>query len=365
MNIFFIGYSLEKDAGGIENYTYTILKYLQECGHNILVYTKNNNCDDFENIELKGIKFLDRFLLGKRIAKKINANQKDIDLYLCGHLNLVDHMEKIVDSNKNYDLFVYGIDSWAGRFKKKHKTLKKLNRVISISSFTSNQIIKQGFGGEIIYIPPVIDANKYLESESQTFNNQLKKDKIHIITVGRLSKEEQYKGHDIVIKALNILKNKGISNIQYNIVGKGNDKKRLEELVSKLSLEDIVKFYGFVEDEELKKLYHSSDIFVMPSNVSLNPQKPEGEGFGIVFIEAGATGLPLVGPETGGSMDIIDDGINGLTCNPTSPKDVSEKLLKLINDEELRIKLGQNAQRKVLNNFTHDHLQKYIDPLVK
>jgi len=362
MNIFYLGYSLQESSGGIENYTFTILEYLQKQGHNIYVYTVNGQNKKFSNISFKKNKYIDRFFLGKRVASKLSTNNVTMDLYLCGHLYLAKHMEQIVkNTNSTYDLFVYGIDCWAGRFEQRLTKLKHLNKIISISSFTSEQIKKQGFKGEIVYVPPVLNTDKFPDLDIEKDSSR-----VNFITVGRLSSLEQYKGHDKVIEAVDILVNKfNIKNIQYRIVGKGDDKERLEDKVKSLNLNNYVKFYGFVLDSELPKVYAQSDVFIMPSNVSLDPAKPEGEGFGIVFTEAAMYELALIGPNSGGSTDIIDDGINGLECNPLSAEDIAEKMKTLVESEHLRNKFGKKAKEKVLKNFTLNQLDKYLDRVIK
>ena len=195
MNIFYLGYSLDRSSGGIENYTFTVLDYLQQQGHNIYVYTVKDETKKFKTISLRKNKYIDKLLIGRRLAKKLKDNKIEIDLFLCGHLFLAKHMEEIVRKDNNiYNLFVYGIDCWAGKFKQKAKKFKHLDKVISISSFTSEQIIKQGFKNEIVYLPPVIDKSIF-----PNINIKKKDNIIRFITVGRLSSEEQYKGHDKVI----------------------------------------------------------------------------------------------------------------------------------------------------------------------
>lgn len=350
-----------ESSGGIENYTITVLNYLQEKGHNVYVYTLHGYNNKFSNIRLKKYKFIDRFLLGKRISFHIIKNNIKFDLYLCGHLFLAKYMEQIVkDANASYELFVYGIDCWAGRFEQRLPKLKHLNKVISISTFTSNQIKKQGFQDEIVYLPPVVNIDKFPE-----FDIEKDISRISFLSVGRLSSIEKYKGHDKVIEAINILVNKyNIYNLYYRIVGKGDDKHRLENIVNRFNLNNYVKFYGFVSDEELPRIYAQSDVFIMPSNVSLDPKNPQGEGFGIVFIEAAMYELPLIGPYDGGSSDIIDDGINGLVCDPLSPYEIAEKMKILIENPKLSVELGKKAKVKVLENFTLNQMDNYIKKII-
>ncbi len=363
MIIFYLGYSLNEGAGGIENYSFTILNFLKSKGHTIIVHTINGKNDKFENVNFKSNQLLNKFFLGKMIGKRLRKKNEKIDLFLCGHLYLTNHMEKIVACyEKKYHLFVYGIDCWAGRFKKINRKLMFLDKVISISSFTTQQIKNQGFMGDIVYIPPVLNVLNFPKISSR----KRFCDVIKFLTVGRLSAKEKYKGHDKVIEAMHILVNQErIKNIEYNIVGKGDDLDRLKKLVSKYKIEKYVNFCGYLSDEELVKVYSNSDVFIMPSNVSLNPRKPEGEGFGIVFIEAAMYELPLMGPNIGGSTDIIENKKNGLECSPFSATDISQKMKFLIEDKNKRMEFGKNAKEKVLSNFTLDQLEKYLHDILE
>lgn len=359
--IFFIGYSLDPTGGGIERYSFTILKYLKDKGYHIFVYTfdKNDGSEEhFIRIKLKRIKFFDRFLLGHRIANLLIKEKIFPDIIICSHLFLTPITEKICEKlNKKYVLMTYGIECWAGRFELFYKNLKNLDSIISISSFTSEQLIKQGYSGEIRYLPPVIDVEKF---ESCTYERN-EESEIRFLTVGRLSASEGYKGHDKVIEAVSLLVHDyNIKHIKYRIVGKGDWMDFLKKLSKQLGVENYVEFLGYLSDEELIKVYKTSDVFIMPSRVSLNPKKPEGEGFGIVFLEAAACGLPLIGPNIGGPTDIISHMVNGLLCNPLSSEDIAEKMRYLIENESRRIEMGIRAKEIVKDKFSLQKLEDYI-----
>ena len=127
-----------------------------------------------------------------------------------------------------------------------------------------------------------------------------------LLTVSRLSAAEHYKGHDRVIAALPDLLNRH-RNLAYVIVGEGDDLPRLEGLARQADVDHAVRFIGKVSDEELPDVYRLADVFVMPG---------KGEGFGIAYLEAMASGLPVVGSEVDGSRDALLDGALGLLVDP-------------------------------------------------
>jgi phosphatidyl-myo-inositol dimannoside synthase len=117
-----------------------------------------------------------------------------------------------------------------------------------------------------------------------------------ILTVGRLAASEAYKGHDRVIEAIASGEDDGLV---YLIAGEGDDRVRLEQLASKRGIAHQVRFLGHVCAEDLPDLYRAADLYGMPSS---------GEGFGIAFLEAMASGTPAIGLAVGGACDALGDG---------------------------------------------------------
>src|SRR5262249_14775190 len=127
-----------------------------------------------------------------------------------------------------------------------------------------------------------------------------------ILTVGSLVER---KGQDMIIRALPLIAN-AVPGVSYLIVGDGPYKANLKTLVTSMGLQDRVVFTGRVSDEELPEFYALSDVFAMPSRACLDSN--DVEGFGMVFLEAGATGKPVVAGRSGGIEDAVVDGVTGL-----------------------------------------------------
>jgi len=179
-----------------------------------------------------------------------------------------------------------------------------------------------------------------------------------------LSHKEKYKGHDVVISALKIVAD-SIAGIRYRIVGTGDDESRLRALAREEGVANIVDFAGFVSDDELAFAYADCDVFVMPSRVSLDPAKPEGEGFGIVFLEAALQEKPLIGPKEGGPTDIINDGVNGYLVDPRNPQELADRIIRLARDPALCATMGRAARQTVLAKFTTAQLDEYLAPVLE
>lgn len=114
-----------------------------------------------------------------------------------------------------------------------------------------------------------------------------------IVTVGRLSPDERYKGHDRVIASLPALRQQW-PNLRYLIAGRGADRARLQSLAEGLGVMTLVQFLDLPDDADLVELYRAADVMALPST---------GEGFGIAFVEALRCGTPVTGLAVAGATD--------------------------------------------------------------
>ena len=147
------------------------------------------------------------------------------------------------------------------------------------------------------------------------------KDRTILLTLSRLSSEEQYKGHDEVIEILSELSD-NIPDIAYLICGDGDDRQRLEAKVRRLDISDRVVFTGYVPEVNKADHYRMADVFVMPGR---------GEGFGIVYLEAIACGIPVVASSLDASREAVLDGEMGEVVDPTDREDLKEGILRALN----------------------------------
>jgi phosphatidylinositol alpha-1,6-mannosyltransferase len=142
-----------------------------------------------------------------------------------------------------------------------------------------------------------------------------------LLTVGRLSASERYKGHEQVFAVLPALRAR-FPTIVHVVAGSGDDRERLESRARELAGDpEAVRFLGFVPEEDLPDLYRLADLYVMPSSQ---------EGFGIVYLEAAACGLKVVGGAGGGSGDAVADERIGVLVDPSDGKALIEAVVRLL-----------------------------------
>jgi phosphatidyl-myo-inositol dimannoside synthase len=173
-----------------------------------------------------------------------------------------------------------------------------------------------------------------------------------IMTVGRLVER---KGHDAILRALpRVLKE--IHDAVYLIVGKGPMEGRLRVLAREMGVEDRVVFCGFVPDGDLMAHYQACDVFAMPNR----EVGGDTEGFGIVFVEAGACGKPVIGGRSGGVVEVIEDGVTGFLVDPLSTQEVARALTSLLQDRDLAVRMGQAGRARVKQHYSYQRVAENI-----
>ncbi len=138
--------------------------------------------------------------------------------------------------------------------------------------------------------------------------------------------------------------------IVHVIAGDGPERARLEGLAAELRVSDRVRFLGAVDDAELPALYAAADIFVLP--IREEPDDDEVEGFGIVFCEAAAAGLPVIAGNSGGVADAVRDGETAFLVPPRDADATAAALVRLLDDAELRRAMGR-AGREAVESYYH------------
>jgi phosphatidylinositol alpha-1,6-mannosyltransferase len=163
-----------------------------------------------------------------------------------------------------------------------------------------------------------------------------------LLTIGRLVER---KGVDLVIEALPPLL-ADHPDLAYLVVGSGPREAALRRRARELGLGDRVVFAGAVPDAELPRIYNLARVFVMPSRFIR--RKATIEGFGLVYLEAGASGLPVIAGTAGGATDVVRDGENGLLVDPESPAAIGAAIRRLLEHPEEARRMGERGRALAL-----------------
>ena len=172
-----------------------------------------------------------------------------------------------------------------------------------------------------------------------------------MLTVARLV---PHKGQDMGIRALSTLA-RDFPDLRYIIVGEGHDEQRLRALAKELGVHDRVGFVGAMRDDELPEAYATSTIYLGASRVD---KEINAEGFGIAFVEAGASGVPSVAGDSGGVRSAVRDGETGVVVQPTDPDAIADAIRSLLLNPDRRKQMGRAARHAVETHYNWDRVAR-------
>jgi phosphatidylinositol alpha-1,6-mannosyltransferase len=147
--------------------------------------------------------------------------------------------------------------------------------------------------------------------------------------------------------------------VQLAIAGAGRDRERLEKHAGARA----VRFLGRVSDDDLPDLYACADVFAMCCRDRWGGM--EAEGFGIVFLEAAACGVPAVAGRSGGAHEAVVDGETGFVVPPRAVDEVRDCIALLGRDAETRVRMGAAARDRAVTEFSYERLVGLLAPLAR
>ena len=162
-----------------------------------------------------------------------------------------------------------------------------------------------------------------------------------LLTIARI--EERYKGHDVMIRALALVRAQ-VPGAQWIVIGDGSLRPGLEQMAHSYGVADSVCFLGALSDQQRNLWLRRTQLLAMPSRLPAGGFA--GEGFGIVYLEAAAYGKPVVAGNVGGAVDAVVDGETGLLVDPADAVAVAAAITRLLLDPELASRLGAAGQRR-------------------
>jgi len=205
---------------------------------------------------------------------------------------------------------------------------RQARAAIAVSAYTSDLVAATGARpADTRLIPPGVDL--------PTVTAPLPEPRPTLLTIARL--EDRYKGHDVIIRALPLIR-AAVPDVQWVVIGDGPLRSGLEHLAASHGVADATRFLGAVSDEERNSWLRRASLLAMPSR--LPDGDFAGEGFGIVYLEAGAYGKPVLAGNVAGALDAVADGESGLLVDPGDHLAVAAGATKLLRDRELAERLG-------------------------
>ncbi len=199
-------------------------------------------------------------------------------------------------------------------------------------------------------IPNAVDEERFHPSND---GSQIRKklgleDEKLITYVGRIV---YHKGLEYFVRAAKFLEDE---NVKFLLVGTGDFRSELEDMIKREGLEDKVMFAGRVPNEDLPNYYAATDIFVLPSVSRL-------EAFGIVALEAMASCVPVIVSDIPGVRDVIVEGKHGLLAEPMNSENLAGKIRTLIENPDMAERMGKNGRKRVEERFTWSKVADEIE----
>lgn len=287
--------------------------------------------------------------VGSRLGyslKSLWALTQSWDVIFCNHVYMAPLSALIARlAGAKLVIQVHGIEVWGKVRGLRRAALEAADWIVSVSRDTRSRILGECDNAPetILVIPNTVsEAFEPTDHDAARIKFGLIAHPV-LLAVGRLSAQEQYKGHDRVIRALNTLV-PNHPNLLFVVAGDGDDRSRLEALAAQEGVSEHVRFLGQVPQVDLNALYNAADLFALPST---------GEGFGIVFLEAMAAGTPAVGLAIAGAKDALADGDLGF-CVPE--EQFTEALNKILSE----IKGASVEGRQALAKEVHQRFGKPV-----
>ncbi|GAB1545085.1 hypothetical protein NUACC21_77610 [Scytonema sp. NUACC21] len=262
----------------------------------------------------------------------------------CGHVNLAPLVSMFCQPlGIPYTVMTHGKEVWQPLPKAMKLSLQKATNIWAVSRYTcqvacaSNDLDPS----KVKIMPCAVNGDRFTpgsKSPALIERYGLAGAKV-LMTVARLWSGDIYKGVDITIQALPQIASV-FPEVKYLVIGRGDDQPRLAQLAKDAGVSDRVIFAGFVPTEELIEHYRLADAYVMPSQ----------EGFGIVYLEAMACGVPVLSGDADGSADPLQDGKLGWRVPHRDEKAVAAACIEMLKGEDQRCN-GEWLRQQVLNLF--------------
>jgi phosphatidylinositol alpha-1,6-mannosyltransferase len=252
----------------------------------------------------------------------MTAFRQRTDVVLCGHLYMAP-LAWLIARHKGAKLVVqmHGIEAWPRPSRLQRAATEAADLVLCVSRYTRACVVGwAAIAPERVIVVPDTVADGFTPGDGSALRAALGiEGRRVLLTVGRMAAGERYKGHDRVIAGIPDLVRRG-HDIVYVIIGQGEDRARLEEIAREVDVADRLRFLGAVEARYLTEAYRMADLFVMAST---------GEGFGIAFLEAMASGTPTLGLAVAGASDALADGQLGTAV--TGQDDLAAAIARLLD----------------------------------
>ena len=276
----------------------------------------------------------------------------------CGHINLVTLIKSLCRPlGIPYTVLTYGKEVWEPLPYSQRKALQQADCVWTISRYSGDRLTQANDvePNQVKILPCVVNGHIFTpgEKSAELITRYGLADSKVLLTVARLWSGDIYKGVDVTIRALPKILSV-FPEVKYLVIGRGDDRPRLEKLAQDLGVAEQVVFAGFVATEALVAHYRIADAYIMPSQ----------EGFGIVYLEAMACGKPVLSGIGDGSADPLQDGRLGWSVAHRDPDAVANACIEILQGGDRRCN-SHWLRAETLAKFSPDALVQKLKQLLE
>lgn len=348
--------------GGMENVVKEISENLAKKGHQVTVFTSDIGCKEYKLVSTENLEiyYLNSFeiahtpIIPSLFSKLLKISKNSI-IHLHVAQSFTPEIAGLISKIRGIP-FIAHIHIDVGPSGRLGFLLPLYKKVLlkKVLSSSSKIVVPSGDYVDLVNKKYAISKDKICKVPNGVDLNNFKSlpnkqnDPIRLLYVGRLSKQ---KNIPLLIRTFKIVTEKINKNIELDIVGEGEEKSKIIAMITAENLEKKVNLHGELRGGRLYEKYSNSDIFILTSDY---------ESFGMVLIEAMASGLPIIATNIPALRNVVENNKTGLLVKP-EPEDLAKALEKLINDPLLKEKLISNGLEEVKKYKWDDIAKKFED----
>jgi glycosyltransferase involved in cell wall biosynthesis len=279
-----------------------------------------------------------RLKLGLHAVGRALTSCRDLRVVVM-HVHLALIALPLLLRGAHVSVFVNGVEAWRALSPFERWVLERCERIIAISHYTARRFTQANpwcdpSRVDVCWLglpaPPVAPLAPLAPVAP-----------LSVLMVSRMSHEDRYKGHELLIRAWSAVRAR-VPQAELVFIGDGDDRSRLEAIALETGVAGAVQFLGVVDEAELGAWYRRCAMFALPS---------EGEGFGLVLLEAMRVGKACV-TAPGAPAEVVEDGVTGLVVPPQEAHAWADAIVRVLEDPDLRDRFGRNGRARFQQTFT-------------
>jgi glycosyltransferase involved in cell wall biosynthesis len=243
-------------------------------------------------------------------------------------------------------VWCHGDEVWGPLRPRVRLALQRADLVFAPSRFTAEQVTRWArLRRDPVVVPHAVTPGFAPTSRRRSVPGR-------VIAVARMERRDRSKGIDTLLRAWSRV-SQDRPDAELVVVGDGSDRSRLEQSSRSLVSDGRVRFTGRLDDADLRELFRTAAVFALPTRARVGVGAA-GEGFGLVFAEAAAAGVPVVAGRSGAVSEVVEDGETGFLVDPMDPAAIADAIGALLDNPDLQREMARNARARAKKRFSYE-----------